>query len=164
MDNLIFDGGDNMGGARHFRFSPIENITALPDVFNGMVDEAIDFAGSNDWFQGYVTEDTADFNEGGKQGPGGPILEPEFNDFFPGDTPSVRRTMADLVRHRFVVDVTDNNGRVRRMGTLDNPVRFTTDYSTGRGATNRPGYAIKARWASPDPAPFVDTDSGSASF
>ena len=168
MDHLTWAGGNNMGGVREFRFAPIQHLRNPPDIILGTVDEEMDFrqfapGESYDWNTGYVTEDTAEFQETETEGPGGTLFIAEFTGFFPGDTAEQRANLDDIVRHYHVVDVTDNNGNLRRMGTLQNPARITTAFSTGRGASNRPGYELRVRWSGRHPVPFCVESSGSGS-
>lgn len=165
MDHLTFtDGSDNMGGARAFRFCPIEDIDTLPITVDGIVTGDPDFNPGGDWYEGYVTQDTADFDEREEVKDGGPLWQVTFIGFVPCDTAEQRANIDDIVRHHHIVDVIDNNGLTRRMGSLRNPARITARYTTGRTASDRNGYTLTIRWTHDASTPIVEEDSGSGSF
>lgn len=158
MDHITFHEGDNMGGARAFRFAPIEDFTALPLTVQGVIIDEPSFVSGKDWYTGRVTEDSADFSEKEKRVEGVLCIESTFTGDVPGDDIPQRRNLDDIMRHHLIVDVVDNNGIWRRMGTLTNPARFFVDYGTGRTAAARNGYGVRITSTQEFFTPIVDPD------
>lgn len=150
---------ENMGGCRPFGLACVEWISSLPAPIHGVVVEDTTYLDGTPAVSFIFTEDSANYRETMKQGPGGPEWTTEFTCFYPGDSIIRRQNLAATARHGLVIEVPDNNDRTRRVGTVENPCQLTgCQYATGGAGRDLNGYELKFAWKSDQPAPWVDND------
>lgn len=155
---LTYKGEDNMGGNRIARIAPPEYFTFLPapNTYN-LVELAATFDTYN-WLLLRFTMDTANFSEKETLGVGGPEWQVQFKCFVPADSLDSRNEAEAMARLKWVLEITDNNGLIRRMGDLRNPARLTIDFTTDAAVTGGRGYTFTYTWTNDRPAPVVDVD------
>lgn len=155
---LNYKGEDNLGGNRIARIAPPEWFTALPlpNTYN-LVELAATFDTYN-WQLFRFTQDTANFSEKEQLGVGGPVWQHSFKAFVPGDSLDSRNQAEVMARLKWVVEATDNNGLIRRLGDLRNPARLEVDFTTDASTTGGRGYTFTWSWTNDRPAPIVQVD------
>ena len=149
---------ENMGGCRPFGLALKEWIDELPAPIHGVVVEDTSYLPGTPPVGFVHTEDSANYKESMKVGPGGPEWNTEFTCFYPGDSIKRRQNLATAARHGLVIEVADNMDRNRRVGTVENPCELTYEYATGGAGSSLNGYNLKFTWKSDAPAPWIDND------
>ncbi|WP_139361580.1 hypothetical protein [Spirosoma sp. 209] len=134
LSDLLFEPVDNPGGNCLVRFVPVIGVSAISTV-NGPVS----FRSGYRWLTCYGTDGTIGFEEDQEETDNGPIWNVSIDGWLPGDSPQRRQLLADLVRYRFMVEVEDYAGLVRRAGTLEQALSFRYQFSTGKQLGDRRG-------------------------
>jgi len=158
--NLAYNAEDNLGGNRLVRFANVERISSLPGPTSyNIIEVNPDWAnGLYAFLQVLFTEGTSSFTERHKEGPGGPEWTIQVKGFKAYDSADDRSQLEDMVRRRWVVQATDNNGLIRRLGDLRNPARLTIDFDTDNAITGARGYTMTWTWENDRPAPLVQSN------
>ncbi|GAB3550632.1 hypothetical protein [Spirosoma fluminis] len=155
MMDLLFSGGNNVGGNYLIRFTPVVGIQAMPTpATNGPTTPATFYSGYR-WFDCYGTEGTKAFSEDEQTTDNGPIWNVTVNAFLPGDSAERRQQLAELVRHRFVVEIIDNNGQRRRVGSKLENLELSYEFKTGAAAGDRQGATLSFKGQLTQPAPIL---------
>ena len=141
MNDIVYDHtADNLGGGYRVRFAPVAEIAAMPTVAG-----AVTFRAGGRWAEVYGTDNSKNFGEDASETDNGPVWAVKINLFLPGDGAAIRAMLADMMRHRQVVEAQDNNGLWRRAGTLTEPMSFSYKFTTGDEVPDRRGAVLT--WA-----------------
>jgi hypothetical protein len=154
---ITFPEADNIGGTIALRLARTHDIIAMPMPVQGVYIAAPTFVATSGWYRVRIVEDTGEFSEEEERATGGPVWRHRFVGNVAGDDIGLRNSLDAFVRWPLVVECTDGNGNVRRMGSLDNPAWMQiAPYTTGTGAAARNGYRIEIQANGDAPCPMVD--------
>jgi hypothetical protein len=154
---ITFPEADNIGGTIALRIASANDIIAMPLPVQGVYITAPTFIATSGWYQVRIVDDSGEYSEEEERGTGGPVWRHRFVGNTAGDGIANRNSLDAFVRWPLIVEVTDGNGQVRRMGTLDNPAWMTiAPYTTGTGAAARNGYRLQIQANGDGPCPIVD--------
>lgn len=140
MTDLTFEGGNNIGGNALLRFAPVAGIASLASPV-----AVPTFRAGFRWFDCYGTQGSKDVDENEEETDNGPVWSVKVSLFLPGDSAVRRLALADLVRHRFLLEVEDNVGLRRRIGTLSEPMQLSYNFKTGGPMAERRGAGLTFR-------------------
>ncbi|WP_119669712.1 hypothetical protein [Fibrisoma montanum] len=156
MTDLYFIGGNNIGGNDLVRFVPVVGIASMPiPATDGPLSDPVLFKLGYTWFTLYGTQGTKSYVEDEQEDDNGPVWSVSISVFFPGDSALVRGQLREMSDHRFVVEVQDNTGLWRRVGTLTEPLTFKYRFTTGDQPGDRRGSTITFSGNLLRPAPII---------
>lgn len=154
LRDVEFDEGDNMGGMRGMRFCLVPWIDQWGHSVQGVALETTLLEGF-DWITWRAVEGSANFNDVQSRGAGGTIWNCDYKQDIAGDTIEQRVTIDSATRLHVIAEVTDNNGKVRRMGERNAPAILTARHSSGGGPASLHGWTISIEAMHKHAAVFV---------
>lgn len=150
MTDLLFTPSNNIGGSLLLKFAPVAGIQAMSAPAT-----SVQFRTGYRWYAAYGTPGTKGFEEDEEETDNGPVWTVRLTAFLPGDSAERRQALAEMVRHRFVVEVEDNAGLRRRVGSLAEPLQFSYKFTTGEQTADRRGATLTFRGSLTRPALVV---------
>jgi hypothetical protein len=146
---------ENIGGCQMFWFIPSNQVMHLPVTAQRKILSPIVLKANAAFLLGYATEKTLFFDEKPQENDAGDYYMTEVGGFFPKMTPGTLALFSSMRKQRFIVVVEDNNGHKRVAGSLDNPMKFSFDASTGDNPKSRNGYRFMFKCQSIHESPFL---------
>lgn len=140
MTDLLHEPVTNVGGLYIIQLTPVVGV--LPAF---RTDASITFREGFRWYTIYGTDQTRLYDERQSSTDNGPVWELTVSLFLPGDNADRRSQLADMVRHRFIVRCEDNNDQLRQVGSYEQPLELTYQFTTGKGVADLRGYALTFR-------------------
>jgi hypothetical protein len=145
----------NPGGYTSFNFIPSIYITSFPGAENHVITSAITV--SNPWLTGYSTYETLSFNEDTVKSGQGESYRPEVTGFVPGEYPELTELLHAMEQMKnFVLQITNNRGKIRIVGSPDMPLQFLSSFSSGDQRSSAKGYGLKFIGDTLSRAPFYE--------
>lgn len=143
MDDVLKFTDDNLGGIYLFKYIPVDDVESISDPIDGFIAKEINLKPNSQWFDFYGTEGTMQFTEDPAASNDGTI----YNKKLVAITPK-HRTELDLLFHqmrnrRFILDIIDNNGLRKIVGSIQEPLKFLSKADTKSQASGRNEYAIE---------------------
>lgn len=154
LQNIDFDEGENLGGMRGMRFILPEWVEEWGYSVQGVAMPTILLDGY-DWISFRAIEDSADFTDEQKKGPGATPWECDYQQDVAGDNIDLRMVIDSATRLRVIAEVVDNNGQVRRMGELNSPAFMSAKHSSGGSTAARNAWTISVKATHTRAAVFV---------
>jgi hypothetical protein len=139
MTGLSFAGGNNIGGNFLIRFAQVVGIQAVPTPATG---GPVTFYPNWGWREVYGTEGKKTYDENQTKPDDGSLWEITITCFLAGDTKENRQLLGELVNHRFVVEIEDNVGLLRRVGNKTENLELTYKQSNGSAPSDPRGYLL----------------------
>lgn len=100
-----------------------------------------------------------DYIEQQKEEEGGDLFDIIVNGFLPFEVIGNHNTLNTAKHHRYIVLVTNPEGRTKWLGTKDNPVKLIQGYDSGRkGSSSSKGSTLSFVWRSEDKPLLVGFD------
>lgn len=156
MTDLLFEtGSTNIGGSLLIRFAPVAAISQLPPPAPSGPSTPPTFRAGFRWYSCYGTEGTKPFDEEQSQSDNGPVWAVKVQAFLPGDSAGLRQALRELSRHRFVLELEDNVGLLRRIGTLIENLELTYSFTTGAAMGDRRGFKLVFSGSLSAPSPIL---------
>lgn len=155
MTDLNYEEANNPGGNTLVRFVPVGGVTALPPVSSPVTQGPPTFRTGWRWFNLYGTLHTKTYDEEEGYNDNGPLWNVTISVFLPADSPLIRQTLAEMSPHRFVVEVTDSAGMLRRAGNLIEHLEMKYKFGTGAQMADRRGATITFTGVFTRPVPVV---------
>lgn len=146
MDSLANKGGNdiNIGGLREILFMPLEFITAMWQLANGLYD--LDLFTYKDvdvkWYVADFIKESARFTEQEAVGANGPYFKQKVEFSLARDYAFRTPLFNEMQEYEFAVVAVDSNGLPKLIGAMDangdkSGMRFFTDSDTGIKFTDR---------------------------
>ena len=145
MNNIKRNPGDNIGGHRMFLFIPVEDVESIPDAVNMVVSEDIELKTDKAWYYGLFTQDTHGYVEPMEENEAGPYYKKKLTGFISTVTKEMTALIEDFESRLFVLISLDNNGNLRLIGSLNEPMRVSIDETSQDNAAGRSGYSVMFR-------------------
>jgi hypothetical protein len=114
--------GENLGGVFRFRFLPVEEVNEIPETLEGAVHHEVDVLPGGRWRDGYCTAYTMSFKDEQVESEQGSYHQKEFSGLVPKERPELVDLFNSMRDRKFILDVFDNNGTRRLVGTVDEPM------------------------------------------
>ncbi len=138
----------NPGGILSFSFVPVEDVTEMVvDNFNFIL-RSISLRPGATWLKGYSTFEKLKVEQDVVESDHGPIYKPYVSGFHPGYNYLLEKIFNHMTG-RFIVDVIDNNGERYVLGTIENGVHFSWQYSSGDQIRKLNGFSYRFYQDSP---------------
>ncbi|GAB3958218.1 hypothetical protein GCM10028805_52120 [Spirosoma harenae] len=158
MTDLLFAGGNNTAGLFQVRCAPVVGFSTFPlPAPSGpiQINSNPTFSEGFAWYTIYGTEGTKDYQEEQQNTENGPVWAVKFSLFLPGDSAALRGSLSEMVHHRFVIEVQDNVGIWRRIGTPEQNLELSYQFAINAAAGGRRGYVVAFSGQMTNPPPYV---------
>jgi hypothetical protein len=156
MTDMLFSTGvNNPGGNYLIRFVPVAGIQSMPAPATSGPSTVASFKTGFRWFQVYGTEGSKTVDEQEDDSDQGPVWSVKVVTYLPGDSSELRQQLADMVRHRFVLEVEDNTRVIRRIGTPIESFQLSYSFKTGGAMAERRGATLTFKGQLTAPAPIL---------
>lgn len=155
MTDLLFDNANNIAGNFQIRFVPVVGIQALPTPAIGGPTTAPTFRAGYRWFLAYGTEGSKNYQEQENRSDNGPLWDVSISLFLPGDGADRRRVLAEMAPHRFVLEIEDNTGLRRRVGTLLETLEFSYSFGVDAQVGGKRGCTLSFKGSFTQPPPIL---------
>ena len=139
---------DNLGG--------ILSIWAVPpaDIFVSL--NSVDFLSTQNIIEIYCSPGSISFTEKESQEKYGLGYKNEINAFIPKDSVEVQSSINDMIGHKWVVILLDQNEQFKVAGTPKIPLRVSFDLDTGMDTPDSNGHSISFYGMQTSKAKFID--------
>lgn len=150
----------NPGSIREFSYIPIDEVDEVDWNTLSYIVNSISILPGKSWKTGYSTFTKLQVNEPTTETGNGTLFTPELRGFYPGYNWYLEKLFVHLAAGgRFVLDVTDNNGKRYLLGTKENGLKFTWVYNSQDEPKKLPGYTYRFYMESNQPRlSFYDVD------
>jgi len=142
MEDLNELKNDNIGGIIRFNFIPVQDVQSISTPLNNKVLEPIEVKEYKRWYCAYATRGTMGYTEEQTDTPNGNIFKRKFVAVCPQDSDEMCDTLNLMRNQRFILDYTDANGLRKLVGTIDEPLFFTSTLNTKTDMNGRNEHAI----------------------
>lgn len=143
MDDINKFSDDNIGGVLLCRFIPVENVSEIPSPINYSINTAVVLKSNCRWFDIYGTQGTKEFTEESTQSDAGTSFKKSIKLITPKIRTELDDQFNDMANRLFILDVTDNNGLRKIVGTIDEPLKFKCTATTKADVAQRNEYSIE---------------------
>ena len=141
MEDFFEFKTENMGGmADEFQFAPIDSIIAIATANECVVSSPVVFLSGNNFFTGLAMRDTLEFDEKQTSGGSGDIFSTGISGMVPQMTAEYLALFSQMVKKRFIIVVTDNNGNKRICGNKLAGMKFQFDQNSSTTPAGIAGY------------------------
>lgn len=127
MNDIKPFSGDNIGSIKQFSFIPVTDVESIDFPIKGKIVKPILLKSKARWYEGYSTLETALFTEPSEQTANGTIFKPKFVGVVPRDSAELTALFEEMKNARFILDYTDRNGIRKLVGSIDEPLFFTSE-------------------------------------
>jgi hypothetical protein len=145
---------DNQGGNLQFYYLPVNNVSLIPRAVNGTVLSEISLKDIANWFLGYSTNDLLSFESQLVSNEHGSYYENTVKGFYPKPSATFIEYLYDVRHRKFILLVMDSNGRLRIVGSVEQPCTLTFVEKTGTRAQDLPGVSFEFRCENYNPCYF----------
>jgi hypothetical protein len=142
MNDLNRLKGNNIGGVIRFNFIPVQDVQSIALPINHKVLEPLELKEGKRWYCAYATIGTMAYSEEQSDNDNGNIYKPKFIAICPQDNEEMTDTLNAMRNQRFIIDYTDANGLRKLVGTIEEPLFFTSTLSTKNDVKGRNEHAI----------------------
>lgn len=134
--------GDNLGGIYSFKFIPVTDVQSIPSTLNGAIHNEVNIKTNTRWYEGYCTIETMNFSDNQEDSDHGAFHTKEFLGIVPKDRPELIDLFNGMKNKRFILDLVDNNGTRKLVGTVEEPLNFSSGFDTKANIAGRNEYKI----------------------
>jgi hypothetical protein len=161
MQNFPSIPSDVIGGVAHFRFTRLSDASAFT-VSDSVVelDDLSDI--SENWFNGYSTQDELKFTDESSQGENGISFNKVLEGFYPGDSKQVLQLFNEMAGNYFILYMVDNDGLEKIIGSVEEPLLFTFSH-TSANPRGKKGYSYQFTGSGREKSPVWETSESSSS-
>jgi hypothetical protein len=124
--------GANLGGIGFIRIIPVDNVAGVSEPVNGIVSDTLQLYDETNYADVYFPVGEGSFDEQQAEDEHGIYYKATLKWFIPQHTPEMQEAIAALAGIRAIAIYQDNNGYARVVGSKDYPLRFSSDYGTGK--------------------------------
>jgi hypothetical protein len=160
--DILKHSGDNLGGNFGFRFLFVESIQAIPETIGGTIHAEVTLQAGTRWMDCRCTEESMNYKEDPQESDHGSYFYKEFSAFIPKERPETVDFLNANKNRRFILDITDNNGSRRLVGTREEPMYFRSSHDTKDKVSGINGNRIVFYGDGEFKSPFYDVASPSA--
>jgi len=157
MNNFPKPEMDSLAGLDEFYFVQVEKVNTIPDPVDSFIDSLIVLKSGVVWLKGYAAIDTLKLSEKPQLTNHGQIIKSELSGFVP-DSVSIQQLFSEMAGKKFVVKAKDNDGRVRLIGSIEQPLEFIPEFDT-QTVSQQKGHLFRFSGNLSWQSPFYDISS-----
>jgi len=135
--------GDNLGGLLSFDFIPSSDVLSIPEPNKSRILQPIVLKSGKSWSSGYGTRGTMSFSEDQGNGDHGAKYAAKISLVVPKEESENEDLYHEMRHQTFIVVYTNANGLKKVVGTIAEPLKFTSNLSTGSDVPNRNQHTIQ---------------------
>jgi len=143
MDDINKFTDDNLGGIYLFKFTPADDVQSISEPIDGFITKEISLKPDARWFDFYGTEGTMQFSEEDANSNDGALYNKKLTAITPKQRTELDQLFYKMRNRRFILDVIDNNGLRKIVGSIEEPLKFSNKGDTKNQASGRNEYAIE---------------------
>jgi len=140
-----------MAGVASFQFVEALGIDSLPDPVAGIINQ-ITLKSGYAWKAGYSAYDSLQFEEEPIESDHGLYFNSTLRGFVP-DAAAINTLFSEMKGRWFILKITDNDGLIRIVGTLDQPLQFSSHLDT-ETASGQKGHSYAFKGIQKNKAPI----------
>lgn len=156
MKDIKKPNGNNLGGVIRFNFIDVNDVESIPDSIDDVVSEAVVLKEGAQWSCGYGTQFSIGYSEPTESTNAGTIYKKSFDASCPQDCAENKNLFRLKRNKRFILDIYTSNGLRLLVGTIEEPLQFTSNLATKTQMTELAGYVIKFYGDGSLPSPIYD--------
>jgi hypothetical protein len=142
MEDLNQLKNDNVGGIIRFNFIPVQDVDSIVMPVNNKVLEPLEVKEGKRWYCAYATLGTIGYTEEQSDTDNGGIFKRKFTAICPQDNDEMTDTLNAMRNQRFIIDYMDANGLRKLVGTIEEPLFFTSTLNTKTDMRGRNEHVI----------------------
>lgn len=151
LQNIIrFSGGDNLGGILTLRVIRKDDLAGIPEPVDGVVYGDVVPKEGKAFVTWNVVLESANTRSNNASSREGPSKQNSLPFLIPKDRPSIKAQLDQAEEDEFIVIFTDANGIQKLFGTIDTPVKFSYDHTSGKAFDNINAYDCNFYYSGPD--------------
>ena len=139
--------GDNLGGNYRIKYAFVEDIAEIPEPHAGAIHSEVVMKAGTRWYEVYCTEASMQFKDAQEDSEHGASFVKELTGFVPKEREELNEALDALKNRRCVLDVIDNNNTRKLVGTISEPLYFSSSSDSKESTSGRNGTAIS--WKGP---------------
>ncbi len=143
MDDVKKFEDDNLGGVYLFKYIPADDVQSISDPIDGFITKEVSLKPDKQWFDFYGTEGTMAFSEDDSNTNDGTLYNKKVIAITPKQRTEIDVLFFKIRNRRFILDLIDNNGLRKIIGSIEEPLKFTNKGDTKNMASGRNEYAIE---------------------
>lgn len=132
----------NMGGLRLLRVIPLEAVQSMPGAASHSLTAAITLKAGAAISDVFFTDDTGSFEETPEIGSQGKLYRQRLSVLVPKDAPEVADYVNKYDGLQVILQYMDGNGFAKLIGSLEQPLTFEANFSTGSTPDERNAYTF----------------------
>ncbi len=143
LPNLNANCGAVLGGINTLSIIPVGSVIAIPDPVYQVIEDPMELANGTSLTNLFFPEGAGEFTEAQGESEHGEFYKQKLTVFVPKDTPSKSDLFSKLgqIGHCIAVYV-DNNGLQKVVGSVEYPLKFSSELETGKAAGNKNGHTL----------------------
>ncbi len=142
MNDIDEFDGDNLGGIIRFKFIPVTDVESIDNPIDHVIATPVILKTNKRWFDAYATKGTIGFTEVPEKTANGDVFKLQFNAICPKDSADRSNVFNQMRNQRFIVDYTDYNGLRKLIGSLEEPLFFSSSLNTKTEVVGRNEHSI----------------------
>lgn len=142
MDDVKQFSGDNIGGLLRLNFIPVSDIESIDEPYEHRITVPVELKENKRWFSLYATLGTMSFTESGSKTSDGELFDKKITATCPKDRADISALFNEMRNEQFVIDYTDTNGERKLVGSLEEPLQFSSNLNTKEGIEGRNEHVI----------------------
>lgn len=142
MTDFPFKKEDNLGGVPRFNFVKVSDVQSIGIAVNHKIIAPVVLKTGKQWYCGYGTLGTVGYSEPEESSSAGTLYKRAFSGFYPKDDADIDLLFSEMRHEKFLIDYTDNNGLRKLIGSIAEPLRFTSSFSTKQQASELAGHTF----------------------
>lgn len=142
MEDFLYKKEDNLGGVIRFNIVRVSDVQSIDNAISHKINSPIVLKTGKRWYCGYGTMATLSYAEPEESSSAGPLYKRVFSGFFPKDDAEIDLLFAEMRNDRFIIDYTDSNGLRKIIGSLAEPLRFTSSLNTKQQTSELAGHSF----------------------
>lgn len=142
MDDINEYSGDNLGGVIGFKFIPVTDVQSIENPIDHVITTAVVLKTNKRWFSAYATQGTIGYSETSEQTAHGEVFKQQLVAIIPKDDKDKAVLFNKMRNQKFIVDYTDSNGLRKLIGSLEEPLFFSSSANTKTEMSGRNEHSI----------------------
>jgi hypothetical protein len=143
IKDIIKHCNENLGGVFIFKFIPVIHVQSIAQPIDNRILTPVVLKQGFNWLDFYATEGTMQLKEDLQPSDHGDFYKLKLTASVPKIRTEIDHTFSLMRNVKFLIDVVDNNGQRKLLGTLEEPLSFTFQSDTGDSMPKKNNYSVE---------------------
>lgn len=152
----------NMGGIAQLQVARKADVISIPEPVDGVIYGNLEFQQGKGFVRWMVADQTIEMSSETNDGRESTFKSNQLPFTIAKDRPEIKKMLDAATEDEFIVLYKDSNGKFKLFGTLEGPVRFAYNHSSGQSRSARNGYACQFFFEGSDNLNFYEGNIASA--